>query len=92
MNIRILGRVAALATVALTLAACGSEADRAYAACVDKMEEAVAEATREGGAAAAAMVEMTRSMATAACEGLREVCRNDPQGAMCQGAIAEMNK
>jgi hypothetical protein len=92
MTVLTLRRVGALAVVALTLAACGSEADRAYSACIDQIEKGVADLTREGGATAAPMVEMTRSMGKAACEGLREACRNDPNGALCQGAIAEMNK
>lgn len=93
MNIRVLRRIGALAVVALALAACGgSEADRAYTACIAKVEEGVAEATKQGGAAAAAMIEMSRSMGKAACEGLREACSNDPKGAVCQGVIAELSK
>ncbi len=87
-----LRRIAALAVVAFALTACGSEADRAYSACIDQIEKGVADLTRDGGAGAAAMVDMTRSMGKAACEGLREACRNDPKGGLCQGALAEMNK
>lgn len=92
MKIRILCRVAALAAITVLVSACGSEADRIYSACVDKVEEGVAEAAKQGGAAAAPMIEMTRSMGKAACEGLREACSNDPKGAMCQGALAELKK
>lgn len=92
MNLLVLRRGGALAVFTLVLAACGSEADRAYSACMDEIEKGVAEMQREGGAAATAMVEMTRSMGKAACEGLREACRNDPKGQMCQSALAELNK
>ena len=92
MNFSILCRAGALAIVAVVVSACASEADRAYSACIDQIEQSVAEITEQGGAAAAPMIEMTRSMGTTACEALRTVCNNDPKGAVCQGASAEMNK
>lgn len=92
MTFPVLRRAGVLAIAGLALSACSSEGDRAYSACIDQIEQSVAEITEQSGSAAAPMIEMTRSMGTTACEALRTACNNDPKGAMCQSAIAELTR
>ncbi len=85
-------RCSALALVAL-LAACGGPGDRAYKACMAKVEESLKEAgTQMGGAEAGKeFMDAMRTAASASCEAIREACNNEPDGMLCKSAQAELD-
>ena len=81
---------------ALLLTACGGDPiERAYDHCVDRLEVQLAEAEKEADRQdnkpaqmiAQTAVEAGRKIGMAACEGMREQCRADPDGAICKAAI-----
>ncbi len=78
------------------LAGCSSDpADRVYANCVSRLEAQLAEAESAAASqdnAAAQMiaqtaVESARKIGVAACEGMRDSCRENPEGSICKAAI-----
>ncbi len=89
-------RCALLCLLALLagLAACGSKADRVFRACKNQVEAGLAELRRESvgqaEAIAGPLLEMSRAAGMAGCEGIREACRNEPDGIVCRSAAEEL--
>lgn len=80
----------------LLLTACGGDPiERAYDNCVARLEAQLADAEKEAAAqdnkpaqmVVQTAVEAGRKMGMAACEGMRDSCREDPEGAICKAAI-----
>lgn len=80
----------------IALAACSLDpADRVYDNCVSRLEAQLSDA--EAGAAeqefaaaqmiAQTAVESARKIGEAACEGVRDACRENPDGAVCKAAV-----
>lgn len=74
------------------LAACGSTGDRAYKACMAKVEESLKEAgTQTAGAEVGKeFLDAMRTAASASCEAIREACDSEPDGMLCKSAQAEL--
>ncbi len=84
-------RCSALALFAL-LAACSSPGDRAYKACMAKVEEGLKQAGTDMGGAEVGkeFLDAMRTAASASCDAIREVCNKEPDGVMCKNAQAEL--
>lgn len=88
-------RIALLASC-IGLVACSDPAETAYKSCVAKVKDATAQADKNasdskdpmGQAMAPAMKEMALTMGQAACDSIRQMCKQDPKGQDCQNAIA----
>ena len=91
-----------LAAIALcaVLAGCSDPVEHAYKTCVAKVDDALAASEKDDAsqkdaasqAMAPAMREMAKQMGHAACDAMKEMCKQDPNGASCKSAIAEFNK
>lgn len=87
-----------LIVLSVALAACSSPADRAYKGCKARFDEAneKAKATAPkdptGKAMADAMLTMAAGMGEATCDAIRQNCKSDPNGQMCQAAVSEFSK
>ncbi len=84
-------RCSALALVAL-LTACGGPGDRAYKACMAKVEEGLKEAGTDMAEAEIGkdFLDAMRAAAGASCEAIREACNREPDGIVCKSAQAEL--
>ncbi len=86
----------ALVASCLVFAACSDPAETAYKSCIAKVKDATDQADKKAGdskdpmgqAMAPAMKEMASKMGQAACDSIREICKQDPKGQDCQNAIA----
>lgn len=79
-----------------TLAGCSVDpAERVYANCVSRLEAQLAEAETAASAQdnapaqmiAQTAVESARKIGVAACEGMRDACRENPEGSVCKAAV-----
>ena len=85
-----------LATLALAglIAACSSRpGDRIHQACVARVDEGLKQAAGQLAGAEDNGQDMMATMRAAAhgtCETLRTTCNDDPENALCQAALAEL--
>ena len=89
-------RIAILLGVILSLAACNRDPGmQAYENCLAKLDAQLAETEKgieQEESAPARMIAQTalegaRKIGAAACEGIKESCESDPDGAICRAAI-----
>ena len=91
-------RIGAILVLGVALAACSNPAERAYKGCKARFdqdtEKARASAPTDPAAKAIAdaMLTMTAGMGEATCDAIRQNCKSDPNGQMCQAAISEFSK
>ncbi len=89
-----------VAALTATFSGCSSEPEwvAVYEDCKNHVTEAAEgmksenSSTGEQHPMAAAMEGMVISMGMAACESIKQVCENDPEGGACQAIIAESKK
>jgi hypothetical protein len=87
------------AVLTATFSGCGGEPEwvGVYEDCKSKINAASEEMKKENEGSeqnpmAQAMENMVVSMGMAACESIKQVCENDPEGNACQAIIAEAKK
>ena len=84
--------------LSIALAACSSPAERAYKGCKAQFDAATekARANPPNDTAAKAMSDalltMNSQLGEATCNAIRENCKADPNGQMCQAAVAQFSK
>ncbi len=89
-----------MAVLTATFSGCSSEPEwvAVYEDCKSSIDTAVAEMKSQGEESdennplAEAMGSMVASMGMAACESIKQVCEDDPEGGACQAIVAEAKK
>jgi beta-lactam-binding protein with PASTA domain len=89
-----------VAALTATFSGCSGEPEwvAVYEDCKSSVSKAAAEMKSENSSTgeqhpmAEAMEGMVISMGMAACESIKQVCENDPDGDACQAVIAESKK
>lgn len=82
------------------LSGCSDPVEHAYKNCMAKVDDALATSEKNDAAKtdamsqaiAPAMRDMATKMGHAACEAMKDMCKQDPKGQSCQAAIAEFDK
>lgn len=87
-----------LLILSIALVACSSPAERAYKGCKAQFDQAT-EKVRSNAptdpaakAMSDALLTMNSQLGEATCNAIRENCKADPNGQMCQAAVAEFTK
>ena len=89
-----------VAVLTVTLSGCSSETEwvGVYEDCKERINTAAEEMKSENEGSgeqhpmAEAMENMVVSMGMAACESIKQVCENDPEGDACQAIVADAKK